>query len=170
MLDRQHLHAARRFANATPAHVRVVAVEQPQFRDERGFHDSPMENPDHAALGHDNRNRTQSLRDRRGREMPAAKSQRQIDLLDRGIQIATCGDHEPRFGDHERTIELREFLDRASQVWIADVCPPGCMASQGIENQRPRRRKDGILGANALRLYGPRLAAASASGAASARA
>lgn len=81
------------------------------------------------------------------REMPAAKSQRQIDLLDRGIQIATCGDHEPRFGDHERTIELREFLDRASQVWIADVCPPGCMASQGIENQRPRRREDGILGA-----------------------
>jgi hypothetical protein len=46
--------------------------------------------------------------------MPAPKPQRQIDLLDRGVQIAARSDHEPGLGDHKRTIELRQFLDGAA--------------------------------------------------------
>ena len=116
MLDRQHFHAARRFANATPAHVRVVAVEQPQFRDERGFHDSPMENPDHAALGHDNRNGADTPRNRGGREMAASETQRQIDRILRHDRARA----DRAFDEARTTPSLveRGTLSRANQLLL----------------------------------------------------
>ena len=65
LLNGQHLNAARLLFEAASTKLSMVSVQQPEFWDERGFDDSTVENTDHAALGDDDGNLAQLLRDRR---------------------------------------------------------------------------------------------------------
>jgi hypothetical protein len=49
----QHFHTARLLVETAPADLRVVTVQQPQFRDEGGFDFPSVEYADHAALRDD---------------------------------------------------------------------------------------------------------------------
>jgi hypothetical protein len=53
----------------------------------------------------------------------ASETEGQFDLLDRCIQITTGSEDGAGIRDDECTIELRQFLDRASQIGIGDVRP-----------------------------------------------
>ena len=123
----QHFHTARLIVDAAPADLGVVAVQQPELRDERGFDFAAVEDADDAAFGDDDGDGAQALRNRRSREVATPQPQRQIDPLYRCVQIPTRGDDGSRFGDNKRTIELRQLLNRAAEVWIADMCSSGCV-------------------------------------------
>src|SRR4029079_15107243 len=109
-IDGQHFHTPRLIVDAAPADLGMVPVQQPKLRDEGGFDFATVKYADLAALGDDDRDGAQPLRDRRGREVSASKSQRQIDPLDVCIQIATRRENDSRFRDHKSTIELRQLL------------------------------------------------------------
>ena len=64
------------------AELSVVAIQQPQFRDERGFDLPIVKHANHPALRDNDRDRTYALADRSGGEVPASESKRQIDLFD----------------------------------------------------------------------------------------
>jgi hypothetical protein len=98
VLDGQHFHAACVIVDAAPADLGVVAIQQPQFRDERGFDVAAVKYADHTAFGDDDRDGAQPLRNRRGGEVTAPKPQRQVDPLDRCVQITTRGENGSRFG------------------------------------------------------------------------
>jgi hypothetical protein len=57
----QDFDAARLLLDTATAQLGVVAVEQPQFWNERGFDFAPMEYSNHTALRDDNRDRAQPL-------------------------------------------------------------------------------------------------------------
>ena len=83
-----------------------------------------------------------------GREVPAAESKWQIDWLYRCVEIAARGYDDTRVRDHERAIELREFLDRAAEIWISDVSSCRRVPSQRVENEGARCREHGVGMAN----------------------
>jgi hypothetical protein len=83
----------------------------------------------------------QALGNRRGRQVPAAESKRQVNLLDGCIEIAAGCHDDPPFRDHEGPVKLRQFFHRSAEIGIADVCPCRGMARQSVENERARRRE-----------------------------
>lgn len=112
-----------------------MAVQEPQFRDQRGFDLTAVKHAHDAALRHHDGDGAKALGHRGSGQVPASESKRQVDLLDRRIEIAT-GRHDcARSRDHEGTIELCEFLDGAAQIGIADMRPRRSVSCQGIEDE-----------------------------------
>src|SRR5919109_479116 len=72
VFNSQHFHTTSLVFDTTPADLGVVAVQEPQFGDERSFHYAAMEDPDHTTLRNDDCDGAQLLRHRGSREMPAA--------------------------------------------------------------------------------------------------
>jgi hypothetical protein len=69
VLDGQHFHTASVIVDAAPAHLGVVAIQQPQLGDEPGFDVAAVKYADHAAFGDDDRDGSQPLRNRCGGEV-----------------------------------------------------------------------------------------------------
>jgi hypothetical protein len=100
------------------------------------------------ALGYDDGNDPEMLRDRCPSNMPAAETERNVHTLGGDIQVSARRDDSAIFRDDECPVELRELLDGSPQAWVADVGISRWMPPERIQNQRSRARQDPIGVAN----------------------
>jgi len=121
-----------------------MPIQQPQLGDKGSFELPRMKYAYNAALGHDNRDDAKSLRYRGSGDVPASEAQWEVDAFARGVEVAACCNHRTHIREHKRSIELRQFLQRAPQVRICNMGAPGRMPNQRIENQRPGSGEYGI--------------------------
>ena len=93
-------------------------TQQPQLGNDFGDESAAVEHSHDRALRDNDGYHGEALGDRGGGEMTAAETQRDVDVLHRGLEIPARGADDAIFRHDERLVELGELLQRAAQVGI----------------------------------------------------
>jgi hypothetical protein len=96
-------------------------LNHPQFRDDLAYHLAVAEEANHRTLGDHNAYSLGYGAHVGGCEVPAAQAHWHIHLRGEGVEITARRENYPTVAHHKSPIQLREFIDGAAQIWIANV-------------------------------------------------
>src|SRR5579884_991419 len=101
-----------------PFYLNSLAAEEPEFGEDFRHDVTVAENTNHSRFGDDNRGGVSNPRDTRRGDVAASQPERHRQADGGGVQISARGLHHAIAAHHERSVELRQLFDGASQIRI----------------------------------------------------